>query len=181
MHTFHCVGSFPALRQQPFPTQEVFQGASCEGRRQGEGAWRSWVLLLVLQGVSRLYESLGNRLYLILCASRVQRTVELFTGGTALRAIIAIQGCQGVLPPQRFWVQSPKPSKVLAAQHCDALQKEVILGREDGWGGWKSFPSCLPYTWCCMDPSKPCTVCLFWTCPAAPCSPALGFYRMGDM
>lgn len=39
------------------------------------------------------YTVLGTRSYLIPCASRVQRTVAVFTGRTALRTVIAIQGC----------------------------------------------------------------------------------------
>lgn len=51
------------------------------------------MLLLVLPGISTLYEVLGNRSYLILCASRMQRSVAVFRGRTALRALTAIQGC----------------------------------------------------------------------------------------
>lgn len=51
------------------------------------------MLLLILPGISPPYKALGNRSYPTVRASRVQRTVAVFTGRTALRAVIAMQGC----------------------------------------------------------------------------------------
>jgi len=54
VHTFCCVDSSPSLQQQPFPTKESFRELPVKEGDGAKGDGKSWVLLLVLPGISLL-------------------------------------------------------------------------------------------------------------------------------